>query len=81
VQPYLSNIHYLKRRSLTVIDNEGRFVLSLPMDCFEFLPENKNLLMNIASAYNESYFFNHSPEKMLLSREGVNPLRKELPTY
>ncbi|MFH1349854.1 MAG: HipA domain-containing protein [Pseudomonadota bacterium] len=51
VQPKLSIIHDRKHRALTVVDRGGLFILKPPTDRFEFLPENENLCMNIASTY------------------------------
>lgn len=51
VQPKLSVIHDRKRHALVAIDTGGLYILKPPTDRFESLPENENLCMNIASAY------------------------------
>lgn len=51
VQPKLSVIHDPERHELIVVDRGGLFILKPPTDRFESLPENENLCMNIASAY------------------------------
>ena len=51
VQPKLSVIHDHKRYELIVVETGGLFILKPPTERFESLPENENLCMNIASAY------------------------------
>ena len=51
VQPKLSVTHDRRRHELIVVDTGGLFILKPPTDRFESLPENENLCMNIASAY------------------------------
>ncbi|MBC8179729.1 HipA domain-containing protein, partial [candidate division KSB1 bacterium] len=51
VQPKLSVTHDRIRHELIVVDTGGVFILKPPTDRFESLPENENLCMNIASAY------------------------------
>lgn len=51
VQPKLSVIHDRKHHELTVVETGGLYILKPPAESFESLPENENLCMNIASAY------------------------------
>ena len=51
VQPKLSVIHNRSRGELIVVAKGGLFILKPPTESFESLPENENLCMNIASAY------------------------------
>jgi serine/threonine-protein kinase HipA len=51
IQPKLSVIHDRKRHALIVVDTGGLYILKPQTDRFESLPENENLCMNIASAY------------------------------
>ncbi len=51
VQPKLSVIHEHKKHLITVVERGGLYILKPPTEQFESLPENENLCMNIASAY------------------------------